>query len=160
VQDEKIYLGLGGCSSPIIPHNCIINVERLDASKIAPGDILVYCGYKALICHRVILRKKTNDFFWFLTKPDNSLVDDGWIPEYRVIGKVKSINNKPFCRTSFISLLLLFRAFSQYVIFNYIFLSHIGVMLRKIRSRYFCRPILSDFVLKITSPWLLIKNKN
>lgn len=155
-QDRKILLGIGQCHTPSIPNESILEITRCSSGDVTAGDIIVYSGLKSLVCHRVLFRKYSDGIFWYLTKADNTLIDDGWIPAYRIVGKVTRINHKDLSNIEMKlwSKALLLRSRAQFFVFRCLFCSNVGTALRRLRERYLSpRPFVSQAFLKWTSPW-------
>lgn len=90
--------GEGNSLLPLVDKKCLLEVERQSLSSIQPGDLIVFCAGKTLICHRALWRKKEKNHLWFFITGNHPMRADGWIPDYRIIGKVVSIDGKPIPR--------------------------------------------------------------
>lgn len=86
---------LGECLAPAIGNGTTIEVESEKPEAIRCGDLVVFSSRGVYTCHRVLYRKEEDDLWWFFLKADNTGVPDGWIPHYRVLGKVTKVGGAP-----------------------------------------------------------------
>lgn len=86
---------LGECLAPAIGNGTTIEVESDKPEAILCGDLVVFSSRGVYTCHRVLYRKQEEELWWYFLKADNTGVPDGWIPYYRVLGKVTKVGQAP-----------------------------------------------------------------
>lgn len=80
--------------APLFEARSLIRAVECLPEDIHPGNIIVYCGNRHHVCHRVLLREHRGGIFWFFLSGNDPLRADGWIPAYRILGKVIEIEDK------------------------------------------------------------------
>ena len=85
---------LGDCLAPTIVNGTVIEAESAPAETIRPGELVVFTLKGVHACHRVLYKRKEDVLWWFFLKPDNTGVPDGWIPQYRLVGKVTRVGDE------------------------------------------------------------------
>ena len=96
----QLALGLGKSLWPFIRTQSILQFAAVEPADLKLGDLVVYCGKKQSVCHRVLLKRQDPDGWWFFLKGDGNLHSDGWIPESRILGRVTHVDGRPV-RTGF-----------------------------------------------------------
>jgi len=86
---------LGDCQAPAIENGTVIEAESAPPESIEPGELVVFTAKGVHACHRVLYKRREDGLWWFFLKPDNTGVPDGWIPGYRLLGKVTRIGSHP-----------------------------------------------------------------
>ena len=152
-------IGLGKSAWPSIHSGSELEICRVPSEQLSVGELAVYCGAGFPICHRILYKRHEDKMTWFHMKGDANLESDGWIPEYRLIGRVERINGEE----ANLGLrrwqgLLLFR-FSrlQHYLYESLFLSGLGLWLRSSRERLFPDPVFKRSFQYLTTPWLIFQ---
>ncbi len=89
---NRWFYGSGFSMAPLFGAKSLIRAVECLPEDIDPGDIVVYCGNRHHVCHRVLLREQRGGFFWFFLSGNDPLRADGWIPAYRILAKVVEID--------------------------------------------------------------------
>lgn len=153
---DHIFLGIGRSMLPLIPETALIEWESTDPKKILPGELVIYVGKNDLICHQVMFRRSEKGVSWYFIKGNHLLSTEGWIPDYRILGKPIKINQTSCRIMSFRFKQYLFWSWEllRYLIFVTVFTSifgrNLGKTLQKagISSGFFSRGF-SEFTSKI-----------
>jgi len=88
------FFGTGLSMDPLISSKSILRTVNCCSSEILPSHLVVYCAKNTHVCHRVLLRERRGEHFWFFLSGNHPLRADGWIPDYRIVGKVYEIDGK------------------------------------------------------------------
>lgn len=91
---SRWFLGSGFSMAPLFDSKTLIRAAECLPEDIQPGDIIVYCGNRHHVCHRVLLREQRGGALWFFLSGNDPLRADGWIPAYRIIAKVVEIDGQ------------------------------------------------------------------
>ena len=91
LQMMKIALGIGNSLQPIISPNSLIEIEFTNISR-KMGELLVYTQKQKYIAHLCLFKKTVEGLQWYFLKGNSILEVDGWIPEYRIIGRISTVN--------------------------------------------------------------------
>ena len=89
---RRRFYCVGTCQLPLISDGSVVEIDEESSQKVTSGDLVVFINGKAHSCHRILFQKWDDGIKWFFIKPDNSLLVDGWIPSYRILGRVTKIN--------------------------------------------------------------------
>lgn len=91
---SRWFFGSGFSMAPLFDSRSLIRAVECLPEEIQPGDIIVYCGNRHHVCHRVLLREQRGGALWFFLSGNDPLRADGWIPSYRISAKVIEIDGK------------------------------------------------------------------
>ena len=87
-------LGVGPSLWPLFPSGSRVEVKPLPAEAYQVGDLVVYCGNQKERCLRIFGARQMDAMPWFFLKGDGEVEPEGWVPCYRLEGKVVGINGK------------------------------------------------------------------
>lgn len=85
---------LGECLAPAIANGTVIEAESAPPQSLRSGDLVVFSANGVYVCHRLLYRRQEDGLWWFFLKADNTGIADGWIPEYRIVGKVLRVADR------------------------------------------------------------------
>ncbi len=158
-QTKQNLLGIGSSLWPLVKNGFELTLRKVDIAKYRCGDLAVFDGKHIQVCHRVLKIKDERGLRWFFMKGDGKLQADGWIPAYRMQGRVEWINGTSLQRFPLKQLSLLFYWHSrfQWACYEALFLSRWGVRARDVRESVAGpRPVFSGMFGFIFSPWTLL----
>ena len=87
----KLVLGFGDSLEPLVKPNSILEIDVTVASQ-SIGSLLVYTQKNRYIAHLCLFKKIFDGTQWYFLKGNSLLNVDGWIPEYRVVGRICSVD--------------------------------------------------------------------
>ncbi|MCB0405690.1 MAG: hypothetical protein KDD51_12985 [Bdellovibrionales bacterium] len=150
-------ISLGGSGWPLVSDGAVLRVSSMADYRF--GDLIVFCGARVQICHRVIGKKRSAGMTWYLTKGDANVEADGWVPNYRVLGCVVAVGSRStsVCSQRALALLMAVLSAVQWRVFEWLFRSSVGVRLRNLRERFWPRPVLVGTYRYVSAPWLLMQ---
>ncbi|MCB0417055.1 MAG: hypothetical protein KDD39_05365 [Bdellovibrionales bacterium] len=152
-------ISLGGSGWPLVSDGSVLRVQS--KSQYAFGDLVVFCGARIQICHRVLSRRFSDGIEWYLIKGDANLEADGWVPAYRILGCVVAMDQKStdgFAHRV-LSTLMAIASLAQWRTYEWIFQSFVGVRLRFVREKFWPSPLLVGTYRYVSAPWLLMQPK-
>jgi hypothetical protein len=76
----------------MIPSRSAVWATAQSPDSYRAGDIAVFVASQSHVCHRILYIRRTPTMKWFYFKGDRSWKSDGWIPAYRLVGKVVQVN--------------------------------------------------------------------
>jgi signal peptidase I len=88
--EARLTVG-GGSMLPSIWPGDILDIGRVHAAELSPGDIVVFAREQRLVVHRVVGMSRLKDEIVLTTRGDRSPRADGPVPAREVLGKVRSI---------------------------------------------------------------------
>ena len=90
----KLAVGVGESLVPLLGPNSIVEYDSTQ-KELGIGKLALYLGNRKTVCHMVLFHKWEGGIHWYFFKGNSILNVDGWIPEYRIVGAVDSINGVP-----------------------------------------------------------------
>jgi signal peptidase I len=88
--EARLTVG-GGSMLPSIWPGDILDIGRVHAAELSPGDVVVFAREQRLVVHRVVGMSRLKDEIVLTTRGDRSPRADGPVPAREVFGKVRSI---------------------------------------------------------------------
>ncbi|MEZ4751554.1 MAG: hypothetical protein R3B54_13325 [Bdellovibrionota bacterium] len=129
-------ISLGGSGWPLVSNGAVLRVQS--KAKYGFGDLVVFCGARVQVCHRVIGKERIEGMDWYLIKGDANVDADGWVPAYRILGWVETVDGRPasgwFLRAA--SLAMASASLLQWRLYEWLFLSSVGVKLRRAEKSF------------------------
>lgn len=158
---KRTLLAVGTSLWPFVRSGSRLELETVSAEAYGPGDLVVYCGAGVQICHRVLRRKLEGGLYWFYLKGDGRAVADGWIPEYRLIGRVARLNGRSLAEWPLRALSRVFFWHSrlQSAAYEALFESRLGVWGRGLRERWATSSSFAEAFAVISAPWAALRGR-
>jgi len=149
---------LGPSLWPLVKSGQSIEIEERP-EHLKSGDIIVYAGLGIQVCHRILHEKTDSGLKWFFMKGDGKLEADGWVPSYRVMGKVVSVDGKSVCTPSFrlYSSALYWHSKIQWGLYEILFLSPPAKALGRVLKAALPVGAASKAFAILSAPWLILK---
>lgn len=88
-MSDMDFYGEGSSLWPAVKSGALL---KIDPKPPGLSELGVFLGPKGLCCHRVLARHRNRDTTWYLFKGDGNWRTDGWVPRYRILGKVNVID--------------------------------------------------------------------
>lgn len=148
-MSNQWFFGTGLSMAPLISDQSLLEGEAIASGELRPGDIVVYCGPRRLVCHRVVLTRFGDGCWWYFLLGNDVLRADGWIPEYRIVARIVSVDGLPVSRWAS-RRSLLHALFLLYVVHKP-FTTAMGRRLAAFRRRWISRrALVLPLVLRLT----------
>lgn len=83
----------GSSMDPLLRDGDILLVEPVKQRLLRVGEVVICSNHSGnVIVHRVLRRQVRSDGAYYLVQGDQALQPDGWIPQGKVYGRVRSID--------------------------------------------------------------------
>jgi len=89
----KNCIGIGPSLWPLIRSGSKLSFDPGAVCQVS--DLVLYSERGISVCHRVLKKKKIKEHTWYFIKADGKIDADGWIPDYRIQGRLAAINHRP-----------------------------------------------------------------
>lgn len=158
---ETTLTAFGDSLWPLVRHGAILKIQTLSREDLREGDLLVYRAENTMVCHRALKLKSIADVSFILFKGDAKPFSDGWVPFEKVLGKVASVDGTKVnsLRFSIPSRFFFYHSKAYFMVSNFIFASHWGAAIGRIRKRLLTdAPIFSNAFWILSTPWMLCKH--